>query len=353
MKLRVLSTLLAVIGLATPAAADKYDGFFIAQQSCPAFQSFKDQTNPGSIMLQVDHSYRIIERNKADGPSHYRLIMPGVSPQERWVAVGCGIRTVDEGSTPGPTQPDRPVTGDVNPLPTAPATWNVLSASWQPAFCETGGGYLPNSNTQKPECATQTADRPDASHFALHGLWPQPFEPKSEYCGYTRKQADAFDRIKNFDEFDGISLTDPTWALLNAAMPGTQSRLERHEWTKHGTCYGKSQDDYFTDSALLLDKLNATDLDEFFVANLGKVVSNIDIRTKFDEIFGAGTGNKVGIGCSLEKTGNRIVLTELRIHIKGDVSPASDLGAMILAADDALNDSCRDPMVIDAVGIQP
>jgi ribonuclease T2 len=352
MKLHVYAILPAVIGLCTPAAADKYDGFFIAQQSCPAFQSFKDQTNPGSIMVQVDHSYRIIERNKADGPSHYRLIVPGVSPQERWVAVGCGIRTVVDGSAPSPGQPDKPDTGEINPPPTAPATWNVLSASWQPAFCETGGGYLPNSNTQKPECATQTADRPDASHFALHGLWPQPFEPKSEYCGYTREQGDDFDDIKDFSKFDPVRLTDPTWALLNAAMPGTQSKLERHEWTKHGTCYGKSQDDYFTDSVLLLDKLNATVLDEFFVASLGKTVSNADIRAQFDTIFGAGTGNKVGVGCSDEKDGGRKVLTELRIHIKGDVGAGSDLASMILAADDATNDSCPRQMVIDPVGLQ-
>jgi ribonuclease T2 len=353
MKLRVISTLLAVIGLATPAAADKYDGFFIAQQSCPAFQSFNNQTNPGNIMVQLDHSYRIIERNKPSNPSHYRLIVPGVSPEERWVAVSCGLRTVSDGGAPAPTEPDQPDTGTINPLPTAPATWNVLSASWQPAFCETSGGYLPNSNTQKPECASQTTNRPDATHFALHGLWPQPFEPKSEYCGYTRKQADGFDDIKDFGDFDAVTLTPATWAVLNAAMPGTQSKLERHEWTKHGTCYGKSQDDYFTDSALLLDKLNATTLDEFFVQNLGKTVKNADIRAKFDEIFGAGAGNKVGIGCSTEKSGGRTVLTELRIHIKGSVSAASDLGSMILAGDDATNDSCHDPMIIDAVGIQP
>jgi ribonuclease T2 len=229
----------------------------------------------------------------------------------------------------------------------------VLSASWQPAFCETSGGYLPNSDTQKPECSTQTADRPDATHFALHGLWPQPFEPKSEYCGYTRKQGDAFDDIRDFTKFDAVTLTDPTWAALNVAMPGTKSGLERHEWTKHGTCYGKSHDDYFTDSVSLLDKLNATALDEYFVQHLGGTVTNADIRAQFDAIFGAGTGKNVGIGCAKEKAGGRTVLTELRIHIRGDVTVSSDLGAMILAGDNATNDSCHDPMVIDPVGIQP
>src|SRR5687768_18566791 len=38
--------------------------------------------------------------------------------------------------------------------------WNVLAASWQPAFCETDGAWTEN-NELKPECATQTPDRFD------------------------------------------------------------------------------------------------------------------------------------------------------------------------------------------------
>src|SRR3546814_5265076 len=50
--------------------------------------------------------------------------------------------------------------------PAAAADFFVLAVSWQPAFCET--------RPAKPECVTQDEDRFDASHFALHGLWPQP-----------------------------------------------------------------------------------------------------------------------------------------------------------------------------------
>jgi ribonuclease T2 len=48
----------------------------------------------------------------------------------------------------------------------------VLSVSWQPAFCET--------KRNKPECATESPDRFDATHFTLHGLWPQP--RRNAYC---------------------------------------------------------------------------------------------------------------------------------------------------------------------------
>ena len=40
----------------------------------------------------------------------------------------------------------------------------VLAASWQPSFCET--------KPDKDECESQTGDRFDATHFAIHGLWP-------------------------------------------------------------------------------------------------------------------------------------------------------------------------------------
>src|SRR3546814_10932851 len=57
--------------------------------------------------------------------------------------------------------------------PAAAADFFVLAVSWQPAFCET--------RPAKPECVTQDEDRFDASHFALHGLWPQP--RGNVYCG--------------------------------------------------------------------------------------------------------------------------------------------------------------------------
>lgn len=338
-----LVAILAATALAAPAQAEPYDGYFIAEDTCPAFQSFNNQTNPGNIMVQVGHSYRIIERNRASNPSHYRLIVPGVSPEQRWVAVGCGIRTVAEGGE------DDGAALVVNPVPAEASEWNVLAASWQPAFCETSDAWTEN-NELKPECATQTPDRFDATHFALHGLWPQPFDPSTEYCGFTASEITALKR-RDWPEGTVIALDDQTRTALGTAMPGMMSALEFHEWFKHGTCYGTSQDRYFDDALLLLEKLNATGLDEFFVANLGKTVSNADIRAAFDEAFGEGAGDRVGIGCTRERDGNRIILTELRINMKGEVSEDADLGALILAGETATEDSCRNDMVLDPVGL--
>lgn len=346
MRAFVATILLATIALASPAYADPYDGYFIAQKTCPAFQSFNTQTNPGNILVQVGHSYEIIERNRPSKPSHFRLIVPGVSPEERWVAVGCGTRTVAEGEQ---LKQDEGSSLIVNPVPTQPVTWNVLAASWQPAFCETRDAWTEN-NELKPECATQTPDRFDATHFALHGLWPQPFDPSSEYCGFSASEITALKR-REWPAGTTIVLDAPTRTALTTVMPGLMSALEFHEWFKHGTCYGKSQDAYFDDALLLMEKLNATGLDEYFVSNLGKRVGNDDIRAQFDSAFGKGAGDRVGVACTTEWRGNRTILTELRIHMKGAVTEAADLGALIRAGDIATNDSCDTDMVIDPVGL--
>lgn len=347
---RLAMAMLAMAAAFTaPVQAEPYDGFFIADETCPAFQSFNNQTNPGNIMVQVGHSYRIIERNRPSNPSHYRLIVPGVSPEQRWVAVDCGIRTVAEGGQqPAPEQPDDPSL-IINPVPTSPSEWNVLAASWQPAFCETDGAWTDN-NELKPECATQTPDRFDGKHFALHGLWPQPFDPSTEYCGFSATEISALKR-REWPAGAAIDLDQATETELAVVMPGMASALEFHEWFKHGTCYGKVEDPYFDDALLLMQKLNDSSLDEFFVANVGKSVSNADVRAAVDVAFGAGTGDHVGIGCTRERDGDRVILTELRMQMKGAVTASADLGEQIRAGEIATEDSCRNDMVIDAVGL--
>ena len=61
----------------------------------------------------------------------------------------------------------------------------VLAISWEPAFCEDHEG--------KSECQRETEQTFDATHFSLHGLWPQP--KGNFYChGATapaKRQTDA------------------------------------------------------------------------------------------------------------------------------------------------------------------
>ena len=320
---------LAFLGVAAQAEVP-LDGYFIARQTCPAFQSFNNQTNPGAITTTPERAYQIVAANKAEA-THYWIIVPGVEPERRWVAISCGIRTVDAAGTmpAGPTQPTAP-------QPTM-QTQYILAVSWQPAFCE--------GHADKPECESQTEDRFDASHFTLHGLWPQP--RSNVFCNVPQDQA-AASNDGRWDDLPEVELSESLRAELDAVMPGTQSGLERHEWTKHGTCYGTPPEEYYADSLAVMDALNGSAVAELFAANIGEELTQAQIRGAFDAAFGAGSGERVRIACN--RDGNRQLIGELTIGLTGTITAAGDFAALIQAADPT-SGGCNAGSV-DPVGLQ-
>lgn len=92
----------------------------------------------------------------------------------------------------------------------------VLSLSWSPSYCEAEGE---DANRQQCQFA-----RPYA--FVVHGLWPQFERGYPENC---RTEEDSVDNA--------------TLRTLYDIMPS--AGLIRHQWRKHGSCAGLSQDDYF------------------------------------------------------------------------------------------------------------
>ena len=122
-------------------------------------------------------------------------------------------------------------------------------------------------------------------------------------------------------------------------MPGVQSGLHLHEWTKQGTCYeddksgpdaGADPDEYFTESIAVLEELNASAVRILFSDNIGNLLSSTQIEAAFDQAFGKGAGKRVLIRC--EKVGGENTITELWINLKGDISEAANLSGLILEA---------------------
>src|SRR5690606_38044706 len=114
----------------------------------------------GAVMTEPGKGYRITEVNSPAAPTHYRVVVPGASPPNRWVAAECGSTGAAAGAE----------------AEAGPGSY-LLAASWQPGFCET--------QPDRTECRNQHAGRFDARNFALHGLWPQP--RSREYCGVSRR----------------------------------------------------------------------------------------------------------------------------------------------------------------------
>jgi ribonuclease T2 len=315
------------------------DGWFIALHTCPAYQSFQKQTNPGDVVTTVDRAYPLYGKNAAVA-THYLVDVHEAAPNRRWVAATCGVRVIAAESAVPPPPVPTPATG---PMPTHTPDGHahggdaVFAVSWQPAFCET--------KPSKPECTSMTGDRFDATHLTLHGLWPQP--QGVEYCGISAAQQ-QLDRDKHWDQLDPVDLTASTRDLLARVMPGTQSHLERHEWTRHGSCYGTSADDYFRAAAGLVAALDESSVQAFLASRIGTSVDTNDIRHEFDQAFGGDAGSRVAFFCAQD--GGRNLLTEMRINVRGTIDEHSDLGALMLAAP-TVKRGCGSG-VVDPVGLQ-
>ncbi len=211
----------------------------------------------------------------------------------------------------------------------------ILAISWQPGFCET--------RPTRKECAGQTAERHDATHFSLHGLWPV----KKSYCGVAA-DIKARDQKGDWLDLPQPAMAEKTAAQLVVAMPGTQSGLDRHQWLRSGTCHGGTAQDYFAVQLRLLDEINGSAVRTLFAGRLGLDVTESEVKQAFDDSFGKGAGDRVRMRC--QKAGARSVVTGLTIGLSGDISADAGLSSLILAAGDT-DFKCAKGTV-DAAGIQ-
>lgn len=323
---------LAVAGLALlvghgPARADEpMDGTFRAGRACEALVSIRKDTNPGQVITGPGLSYRLLARNQKK-PTHYRIEVPDAEPSERWVKAECGkVIPPAPGEAPAPAAKPKPI--DLS---------YVLALSWQPAFCET--------NQKRPECRWQTGQRHDASYLSLHGLWPQP--STKAYCDLPAAVRGAGEGGR-WKDIPDIALSLATRAELETVMPGTKSLLERHEWTKHGSCYPADAETYFKDSIRLLKEVNASPVADLLLRSVGRRVTAADIRSAFDQGFGTGAGNRVRVIC--KDDGGRRLIAELTIGLKGDIPAGTGLSDLMQAAS-PIDPGCP-AGILDPVGPQ-
>lgn len=102
--------------------------------------------------------------------------------------------------------------------PGAPGRFDfyVLSLSWSPGFCATGGDAKAGD-----QCAVGSG-----IGFTVHGLWPQFDHGFPSDCSAAERSPSR-------------------QALATAGGLYPDEGLARYEWRKHGTCTGLSPTDYF------------------------------------------------------------------------------------------------------------
>ena len=322
----VLGSMLAGVALSGAARAEtKLSGSFVADAACPATQAIKSGKNPGDVSTQVGQSYDVVAGNK-DAPTHYMIRVPGADPERRWVKVSCGHLAGEAAAAPVvPAAPVEPGTAQKKAAGGKPEY--VFALSWQPAFCET--------KSNKPECRAMTGSSFDATNFTLHGLWPQP--NGNFYCQVGASDR-ANDKPGRWQDLPPVNLDTKTRQELDKVMPGTASQLERHEWIKHGTCYGKDQQAYFADALALMRQVNASPVRELFEKNIGKDITSDQIRSAFDSAFGKGAGDRVRVSCFNDR-GKRLI-GEVTLGLAGPIGPGSSLKDLMLASAPTDNAGC-------------
>jgi len=324
----LLAALMSGLCASAALAQVKMEGRFTASKACPAVVSIKKGTNPDNKSVVAGSSYQLLGKNKDDA-THYYMNVPGADPAQRWVAIDCGTTDGTQAAAPAaPAPSQKPVnTANGTVKPKAPSRgfggkdpYYVLALSWEPAFCE--------SMRDKAECRAEKPTSFEATHFTLHGLWPQP--RRNQFCGVDPKLSSLDDQHR-WEELPAPELTAETKAALDIAMPGTQSKLEHHEWIKHGTCYpADSAEQYFKDELRLAAEVNASPVQAFMAANVGKKIDADDLRAEFDEAFGKGAGSKVEVNC--DKSGR---ISEVVLNLKGDIPGGADLKTLMANADEA------------------
>ncbi|HHS93197.1 MAG TPA: hypothetical protein ENK82_07610 [Campylobacterales bacterium] len=294
MKKIILTSL--IVSLPMLLVAKKPHVYETATLECPAYNNMKQTMNSNDVQLQEGKKYRVLQRNKGQ----VLVLVEGQRIAQRWVKEVClsgeTTKTKDGNQQKNETKPK------------VTSKQHLLALSWQNAFCQ--------MNQYKKECKSMDKNDYGAFEFVLHGLWPQP--RNNVYCNVSKKQK-GMDKNKQWHSLDKLDLDKDTRTKLSKLMPGYHSNLHRHEWIKHGTCYGTSADEYYDDSMALQAQVNDSRVREYFKQNIGRMVYLKEVRKIFDKEFGQGAGEHVTMQC---KKG---LVTELWLHLG---SGSSDLKAL-------------------------
>jgi ribonuclease T2 len=212
----------------------------------------------------------------------------------------------------------------------------TFTESWEPTFCE--------GKPSATECRTESAGRFDATHLALHGLWPDVNGDSSHaygYCGID-SQTQSLDKASTWCQLPEPA-SDATVSALKTVMPGVASCLDHHEWARHGSCAGMNADDYFALAASLVNQMAASSFGQFLAANAGQKVSMDDALTAFEKDFG--DRSLVSLNCTNVRGSS--ALLEVRVHLPASLASGANLTSSLIATGDHGN--CPSLFLLDPV----
>ena len=301
------------------SASQVVSGTFEATQSCPAYISKNNKTNPDNLMVVPAQQYPLKEINKTP-PDWLRIEFPANHHSLRWVSASCGETNYTQRDT-------NRCSVDVGM-----ADSYVLAMSSQPGFCQTYG-----YEAGKPECLKLNRNSYQASHLTLHGLWPNQDACGQRYgfCGTNPQPAHC--------DYSPLELSSVVAEKLKKLMPSYYfgSCLERHEWNKHGSCQILTTDDYFSLAMRLTTETDQTEFGQYITKHRGEIVRLATLHELIAASFGKNNVGKVYLGC---KNG---VLVDIYIQLPPLIPHDESLSSLInKAPDHPGRDSCPNNVTI-------
>lgn len=271
----------------------------------------KHTKNTHHVILDTSKKYTVLKEHKGQN----LIVVQGEQPAQRWVDHTCfsKVESIEDSSVDhkaasiNETLSKFSLNTDLTKHTKKYENRNlfkknILVLSWHNAFCETHRG--------KKECKRSlfsfAKDKYREKHFILHGLWPQP--KNNTYCDVDSKYV-SMDKHKQWYRLPDLDLSDEVKKDLSSVMPGFASNLHKHEWIKHGTCYGTDANTYYENAIALLYQVNDSKVGTFFSKHIGKRVTLQQVRAVFDRSFGTGSGKRVEIKC------RKGLVTELWLHL--------------------------------------
>jgi ribonuclease T2 len=188
-----------------------------------------------------------------------------------------------------------------NLLATSDFDFYVLTLSWSPGFCDTGG-----AGKSPEQCAAGAGQG-----FVVHGLWPENSNrPYPEDCGETGH----------------ISST----ALAETHGVYPNEGLARYEYIKHGLCTGLTPENYFAAVKYARDQFVVPDA---LKAPHEKILTSPDrLQSDFIAVNPNLTADNMAVTCS----GGELV--DVRFCV------SKDLGAFVVCPKVA-GHTCRSPSI--------
>jgi len=272
-------------------------------KSCEAYNNMKHTKNTHHVILGEKGTYRVVKKHKGQ----YLVVIKNEQPAQRWVDSDC----IDITTTSNETKKKSAISNTkkyYKPKSTQKSKVNLLVVSWNNAFCQT--------HRSKKECRARSS----SNIISLHGLWPQP--RSQSYCNVPKRLV-AKDKHHQWRDLPDMELESGTISLMKKYMPGYVSGLQKHEWIKHGSCYGKNENEYFSDALGYAKKIDTSTVGNLFRANIGKQISLKSIKDAFEKDFGKDSGKGIVLKC---KNG---LITELWITLTGE---ENDLSALAKAS---------------------